>query len=66
MARESFKATPSDRTQMIQLPDSVDSHPAQTIIDLNSKTPGKPVPIAELDDEDAGKPTKLDYSVEEQ
>ena len=48
MARESFKATPGDRRNMVNLPASADDLPEVTLIDLNSKTPA--VPIAIVDD----------------
>lgn len=61
MARESFKATPGDRRNMVNLPASADDLPEVTLIDLNSKTPA--VPIAIVDDtpeDDRGRPTEWD------
>lgn len=52
MARESFKATPNDRRNMVTLPASADDLPEITVIDLKSKTPGVPITIIDDTPED--------------
>lgn len=39
MARETFKATPGDRRNMVQLPPSADALPEKVVVDLEDKDP---------------------------
>lgn len=57
MARETFKATPGDRRNMVQLPPSADAIPEKVIVDLDDKDPNnfKVVVVDDTPEADRGK-----------